>query len=225
MNLTLLDACASDLKVVNGARVSLDKRKDDLDHEDVKLISFLMRNGHSSPFRHGYFEFLVEVPIGIQRDWMRHTAGHNFNELSTRYAEMCEVIYEPDFLRTQEGKPGAYSFSNFDPTVASVDEKIRHRIDVWRLTRAQRKAFRTYRRLLKRGWAKEQAKFVLPLGTGTKFVWSCNPLALMNFIELRGSHGEAIQEMQVLTDQAEWALAYYMPKTHLAFIKNGRKAP
>lgn len=225
MNLTLTDARASDLKVVNGARVSLAKRKDAMEPEDDALIAFLMRNGHSSPFRHGYFEFLVECSIGIQRNWMRHTAGHNYNEMSTRYVEMPEIIYEPEFLRSQEGKPGAYTFTDFDPTVASVDEKIRHRIDVWRLERSQRRAFKTYRGLLKRGWAREQAKFALPLGTGTQFIWSCNPLALMNFIEMRGSHGEAIKEMQLLTDRAEMALVEHMPITYIEFLANGRKAP
>src|SRR3954452_23931843 len=73
------DAMASDLSVVNGARVSFARRKDELDDSDVGLIKFLMRERHASPFEHSVFRFHVRCPIFVAREWFRHRWG-SFNE-------------------------------------------------------------------------------------------------------------------------------------------------
>src|SRR5437773_960144 len=72
-----LDAsCASDLAVVNGARVSFNQESQALSERDAGLIRFLMRDGHGSPFEHGYFRFIVKAPLFVVREHHRHRAGH-----------------------------------------------------------------------------------------------------------------------------------------------------
>src|SRR5436309_10636983 len=69
-------ALASDLAVVNGARVSFNQASDEMTERDEGLIRFLMRNRHGSPFEHGYFRFLVKAPLFVVREHHRHRAGH-----------------------------------------------------------------------------------------------------------------------------------------------------
>src|SRR5205823_4893312 len=148
-------ALASDLAVVNGARVSFNQASDEMTERDGGLIRFLMREGHGSPFEHGYFRFLVKAPLFVVREHHRHRAGHSYNEWSGRYSKMEPEFYVPDFVRTQVGKPGAYTFEAVDD---EVRELTRREIEQNAL-----RAFQTYERLLEQGVAKEVARAVLPL--------------------------------------------------------------
>jgi thymidylate synthase (FAD) len=105
------DAMADDLSVANGARVSFARRKNELDESDEGLIRFLMRERHGTPFEHNAFRFHVRCPIFVAREWFRHRVG-SFNEFSLRYAKATDDFYvpEPEDVRSQVGKPGAYSF-------------------------------------------------------------------------------------------------------------------
>src|SRR3954468_9028973 len=118
-------ALASDLAVVNGARVSFNQASDEMTERDGGLIRFLMREGHGSPFEHGYFRFLVKAPLFVVREHHRHRAGHSYNEWSGRYSKLDAEFYVPDYVRTQVGKPGAYSFEPVEPDVReSAREEI-----------------------------------------------------------------------------------------------------
>src|SRR5216684_8084636 len=113
------DAMASDLSVVNAARVSFARRREEMDQSDEGLIRFLMRERHGTPFEHNAFRFHVRCPIFIAREWFRHRVG-SFNEFSMRYARATDQFYvpEPEDVRTQVGKPGAYAFETVDADVA-----------------------------------------------------------------------------------------------------------
>src|SRR5262249_17972794 len=113
--LALDGVLASDLAVVNGARVSFNTTSDEMTERDGGLIRFLMRDHHGSPFEHGYFRFIVKAPIFVVREHHRHRAGHSYNEWSGRYSKMEAEFYVADFVRTQVGKPGAYSFAPVAP--------------------------------------------------------------------------------------------------------------
>src|SRR4051795_9824260 len=69
------DAMATDLSVVNAARVSFARKKDELDDADEGLIRFLMRDRHGTPFEHNAFRFHIRCPIFVAREWMRHRVG------------------------------------------------------------------------------------------------------------------------------------------------------
>ena len=209
-------ALASDLAVVNGARVSFNQEADEMTDRDAGLIRFLMRERHGSPFEHGYFRFLVKAPIFVVREHHRHRAGHSYNEWSGRYSKLEAEFYVPDYVRTQVGKPGAYSFE-------PVDEETREATRREIAENAER-AFEAYERLLDLEIAKEVARAVLPLSTYTKYYWSCNPRSLMHFCGLR-NHESAQYEIQQYAAAAESFLAEKMPVTHAAFVANDRVAP
>ena len=144
--LALDGALASDLAVVNGARVSFNSESQEMTERDGGLILFLMRERHGSPFEHGYFRFLVKAPIFVVREHHRHRAGHSYNEWSGRYSKMDAEFYVPDNVRTQVGKPGSYSF---EPVDDLVRDSARREIE-----ESAQRAFEAYERMLEQGVAK-----------------------------------------------------------------------
>jgi thymidylate synthase (FAD) len=211
------DAMASDLAVVNGARVSFARRREELDEADQGLIRFLMRERHASPFEHSVFRFHVRCPIFVAREWFRHRFS-SFNEFSMRYAVASDEFYvpEPEDVRTQVGKPGAYSFEPVDDELA---EETREELKAVYET-----AFATYERLVERGVARELARSVLPVGAYTEFYWTVNARSLMNFISLRAAEA-AQREIRRYAEACEQLFAERMPVTHAAFVANDRTAP
>ena len=214
--LALDGVLASDLAVVNGARVSFNSASDVFEERDGGLIRFLMRDRHGSPFEHGYFRFLVKAPIFVVREHHRHRAGHSYNEWSGRYSKMEAEFYVADFVRTQVGKPGAYTF---EPVSPAVRETTRAEIET-----ASTQAFEAYERMLDLGVAKEVARTVLPLSMYTKYYWSCNPRSLMHSCSLRNSEFAQF-EIREYAKAAERFLEREMPVTYSAFVENGRVAP
>ena len=209
-------ALASDLAVVNAARVSFNQESDELGERDAGLVRFLMRERHGSPFEHGYFRFLVKAPLFVVREHHRHRAGHSYNEWSGRYSKLEPEFYVPDYVRTQVGKPGAYSFEPVDETIREATRR--------EVAQNAERAFQAYERLLEQGVAKEVARAVLPLSTYTKYYWSCNPRSLMHFCALR-NHEAAQFEIRQYAAAAESFLERLMPVTHAAFVAAGRTAP
>jgi thymidylate synthase (FAD) len=214
--LALDGVLASDLAVVNGARVSFNQTADEVTERDAGLIRFLIRNRHGSPFEHGYFRFIVKAPIFVVREHHRHRAGHSYNEWSGRYSKMEPQFYVPDYVRTQVGKPGSYSF---EPVEEETRAAAREEIEETAL-----RAFEAYERMLEQGVAKEVARMVLPLSMYTKYLWSCNPRSLMHFCSLR-NHDDAQFEIRQYAAAAETFLERHMPITHAAFVANDRTAP
>jgi thymidylate synthase (FAD) len=210
-------AMASDLSVANSARVSFAKRKEVMDESDEGLIRFLMRDRHGTPFEHNAFRFHVRCPLFVAREWFRHRVG-SFNEESARYHQLEGDFYvpAPDDVRSQVGKPGAYTFERVPPDVADGV-----RID---LSEHYERAYRLYRELIDRGLAKELARCVLPMGTFTQFYWTVNARSLMNFISLRAADTAQL-EIRRYADAVEELFAEQMPVTHAAFVANDRTAP
>ncbi len=214
--LALDAALASDLAVVNGARVSFNAESLEMNERDAGLIRFLMRDRHGSPFEHGYFRFLVKAPLFVVREHQRHRAGHSYNEWSGRYSKLEAEFYVPEYVRSQVGKPGAYSFEAVDESTRAVARR--------EIEQNAERAFDCYERLLEQGVAKEVARSVLPLSTYTKYYWSCNPRSLMHFCSLRNSD-QAQYEIREYAASAESFLGRLMPVTHESFVANGRVAP
>ena len=210
-------AMADDLAVVNAARVSFGRRKEQLDEADEGLIRFLMRDRHGTPFEHNSFRFHIRAPIFVAREWFRHRVG-SFNEFSMRYAKATDDFYvpEPEDVRSQVGKPGAYSFE-------PVDEELADRTRE-ELQEAYETAFAAYQRLVEAGVARELARAVMPVGAYTEFFWTVNARALMNFVSLRAA-GTAQREIRRYAEVVEHFFAAKMPVTHAAFVAAGRVAP
>ena len=210
-------AMADDLSVVNAARVSFARHRDEVDDADAGLIRFLMRDRHGTPFEHNSFRFHIRCPIFVAREWFRHRIG-SFNEFSMRYAKATDDFYIPeaDDVRSQVGKPGSYSFEPVDPELAErTREELQAVYDV---------AYATYTRLVEEGVARELARSVLPVGAYTEFYWTVNARALMNFVSLRAAE-TAQREIRRYAEACEQFLAERMPITHAAFVANDRTAP
>ena len=208
---------ASDLSVVNGARVSFARRKEEMDESDEGLIRFLMRDRHGTPFEHNAFRFHVRAPLFVAREWFRHRVG-SFNEFSMRYAKATDDFYVPEAedVRSQVGKPGAYTFETVDPELAAETRDSMREV--------YEQAFATYERLVEAGVAREVARSVLPVGAYTEFYWTVNARALMNFVSLRAAD-TAQREIRRYADAVEQFFAAKMPVTHAAFVAANRIAP
>ena len=211
------DSMASDLSVVNAARVSFARRKDVMEEADEGLIRFLMRDRHGTPFEHNAFRFHIRCPIFVAREWMRHRVG-SFNEFSMRYAKATDDFYVPELedVRSQVGKPGAYSFEPVSPELA---EQTREELQA-----VYEHAFETYERLVEAGVARELARSVMPVGAYTEFFWTINARSLMNFVSLRAAE-TAQREIRRYADACERFFAGQMPVTHAAFVAADRVAP
>lgn len=144
---------------------------------------------------------------------------HNsFNEFSLRYAKATDDFYVPDLedVRTQTGKPGAYTFEPVDGELATrTRDELRKVYDV---------AYATYTSLVEAGVARELARSVLPVGAYTEFYWTVNARSLMNFVSLRAAE-TAQREIRRYALAVEAFLARDMPVTYAAFIENDRTAP
>jgi len=213
-----LDAVmADDLSVVNAARVSFARHKDAMDASDEGLIRFLLRERHGTPFEHNSFRFHIRCPIFVAREWFRHRIG-SFNEFSMRYAKATDDFYvpAPEDVRTQVGKPGAYTFETVEPELASSARETFESV--------YRTAYAAYEELVEAGVAREIARCVLPVGAYTEFFWTVNARALMNFVSLRAAE-TAQREIRKYAEAVESFLAEKMPVTYEAFVANDRTAP
>ncbi|MGN7135831.1 FAD-dependent thymidylate synthase [Streptomyces pseudogriseolus] len=212
--------------VAKAARVSTIGKAsavDDLPTEG--LINFLMRDRHGSPFEHTSFTFLVEAPIFVAREHMRHRAGWSYNEESGRYKELEGSFYVPakDRALLQEGKPGAYKFkAGSDAHFARMASNM---------LGAYGEALGAYRDMLKAGIAREVARMVLPVGIFTSYYATCNARSLMHFLSLR-TISEASKfpsfpqrEIEMVAESMELEFQTLMPHTYAAFVKHGRVAP
>jgi thymidylate synthase (FAD) len=211
------DAMADDLSVVNGARVSFARRKEEMDESDEGLIRFLMRDRHGTPFEHNSFRFHIRCPIFVAREWMRHRVG-SFNEFSLRYAKATDDFYVPEAedVRSQVGKPGAYSFEPVSDEVAEITRD--------KLQAVYETAYLAYEHLVELGVARELARCALPVGAYTEFYWTINARSLMNFISLRNAE-TAQREIRKYAAACEQFLEQKMPITYAAFVATGRVAP
>lgn len=210
-------AMADDLSVVNSARVSFAVRKEVMDDRDKGLIGFLMRDRHGSPFEHNSFRFHIRCPIFVVREWMRHRIS-SFNEESGRYHQLEADFYVPEVhnVRSQVGKPGAYTFEPVDEELANETRG--------RFEQIYRDVYKEYEEMLERGVAKEVARTILPVGIYTQFYWTINARSLMNFLSLRNA--EAAQyEIRIYAKAVERLFADRMPLTHECFVRFGRSCP
>jgi thymidylate synthase (FAD) len=178
--LQLVSYSGSDLDVVNCARVSYAKESEILTEQDSKLIKYLIKNNHGSPFEHTFLKFFVKAPIFVLREWHRHRAGWSYNEWSMRYLRMNETVplefYKPVNWRYQSKSNKQASEGEFKDT--ALDKLY---------TEQNEKAAETYNRLIESGVAREIARGVLPVCTYTAMFASCNLRSLMHFLSLRNS--------------------------------------
>lgn len=174
----LIDVMGNDLAIVQAARHSHDAawRAGENEGSDTRLIHYLMRHRHTSPFEQVEFKFEVRCPVFVARQWHRHRTW-SYNEISGRYTELPEQFYVPGLevvgTQSRTNKQGR-ELSDVERTASVASYEARCRA-----------SYREYEWLLGQGWPRELARGVLPLSTYTGFFAKVDLHNLLHFIELR----------------------------------------
>jgi thymidylate synthase (FAD) len=202
--LRLIDYMGADLSIVRNARVSYDAawRAGQNEKGDARLINYLARNGHNTPFEAAAVTFEVKAPIFVFRQWHRHRT-QSYNELSARYKELPETFYVPEVRQiTTQSADNKQMRTSVQNKWAPV---IRN------LIRVQNKsAFLTYHALLKMGCPRELARSVLPVGTYSHMFATANLHNWYRFLKER-LHPHAQYEIRVYAKAILSVLAELYP--------------
>lgn len=195
----LQDVMGSDLTVVNSARASYGKKEETLSDAGKRLIAFLAREGHTSPFRHATMQFEVKAPLMIARQWWKYVVGSNWNdpmqawnESSRRYITEQNSYHLPDTFRyaPENSKQGSG---------APVSEEMNaYWLD--RLAHIQYLGEQTYQDMMKSGICAEQARLALPAyGLYVTFYWTASLQGVVHLINQR-TKPDAQKEFQEFAD-------------------------
>ena len=181
----LIETFGDEKTIVNAARVSFGVEKKEIDEKDIKLMKYLYKNKHFSPFRHVMFRFKIKAPefvmrqlykscIGIETTSSSSCKDHAWNEISGRYKPVKDFYY-PDLWRAQSKSSKQCS----EGTIESQDLAFKIYNNAMVTIRD------SYNKLLDLGVAKEQARMLLPLNQYTMVIWTASAQAVLNFIDLR----------------------------------------
>ena len=190
MDVTLIDYMGGDLTVVNSARVSFGKKKDKFEHKDKKLISYLAKHGHWTPFGHVSLQFHINAPVFVARQLVKHQVGLVWNEISRRYVDTKPEIYTPENWRGRAE----------DKKQGSSDEIAWKRcLEYESLTKTMVGA---YERMIAGGICPEQARMILPQSMMTEWYWSGSLMAFARVCNLR-CKPDAQLETRMVTNQID----------------------
>lgn len=179
----LVDSMGNDLSIVRAARVSYDAdwRAGEDEGSDARLIRYLWRNHHTTPFEAVEFQFEVKAPIFVLRQWHRHRTW-TFNELSARYRELPEEFYVPDPAMIGKQATSSKQARDIDPAEPVPTARL---IQAEVVKARAMQAFHLYRTLLEDGWPRELARTVLPLSTYSHMFAKIDLHNLLRFLTLR----------------------------------------
>ena len=178
MKVELVDSMGTDLTVVNAARVSFDKHHEEVTSGDEKLIAYLARHGHWTPFGPTQLQFRISAPIFVARQLVKHQVGLVWNEVSRRYVDGVPTFYIPSpsqwRSRAEDKKQG--SGKEFIDLNFKITDKV---IDL------HTDALDLYKQLLRDKVAPEQARLVLPQSMYTEWYWTGSLYAFARVCNLR----------------------------------------
>ena len=175
MKVELVDTMGTDLTVVNAARVSFGKKKEKFEEGDEKLIRYLAKHNHWSPFGHCMLQFHIKAPVFVARQLVKHQIGLVWNEISRRYVDTQPEFYEVDKWR---GQP-------IDKKQGSDGEVEKQGSCMYSKQMVENNAIIAYNDLLDAGVAPEQARMVLPQSLMTEWYWSGSLYAFARVCNLR----------------------------------------
>ncbi|RWO57261.1 FAD-dependent thymidylate synthase [Mesorhizobium sp.] len=180
----LVDSMGSDLSVSRAARVSYDAawRAGEDEGSDTRLIRYLWKNRHTSPFEAVEFQFEVKAPIFVFRQWHRHRTW-SFNELSARYRELPEEFYVPDPAQIGVQSTSSKQARDIEETDGKI--LVARRVEASMMRQHCEQAFALYRELLANGWPRELARSVLPVNTYSHMFAKIDLRNLLGFLDLR----------------------------------------
>ena len=197
MKVDLIDKMGSDLTVVNAARVSFAKKSDwdhsihfaegnELKDSDVKLIKYLAKHNHWSPFAHASLQFRIKAPIFVARQLVKHQVGLVWNEISRRYVDSEPEFYIPKVWR----KRPAENIKQGSDESETIEYGIKGTMSF---------VEQTYKNLISEGVAPEMARMVLPQNLYTEWYWSGTLYAFSRVCNLRCA-GDTQSETRIIAD-------------------------
>ena len=213
----------SDLTVTNAARVSFNKTSDQITVRDVKLINYLAKHNHWTPFSHPQITMREKVPIFVARQRFKHMVGFTYNEISRRYVDDEPEFYIPKEWRSRpEGsvKQGSGKATIKDEDIWVLSEGHEGNFGDWETdmftyTKIIDLCESWYRKALEKGVAPEQARMVLPQSmyteyyvTGSLAAWArayklrTDPHAQLEIQELAKQWGDILQPLYPISWQA-----------------------
>ena len=195
----------TDTDIVEAARISY-RSPSKGEEQDKKLLRYLFKNKHTSPFEMVKIKFNIKMPIFVMRQFVRHRM-QNLNEVSARYKELPDEFFHPQEWRSQDTK-------NKQGSLATNEIDSEYCNDL--LSQAYSDAYEVYDDLLRQGVAREQARIILPVGIYTE-IYSCWDLNnLLKFFSLRddphaqGEHQDYARAMKTLTEMVfPWTMEVY----------------
>lgn len=204
-SVTLIDHMGSDLTVVNAARVSFAKvsKEGPLSLADQKLIRYLAKHDHWSPFGHASIQFHIKAPVFVARQLIKHQVGLVWNEVSRRYVEDEVIYHTPKVWRgSPENKKQGSSDEeiNINPRNDLVDD----------YQQVLKLAKWTYEELLRKGVCPEQARMVLPQSMMTEWYWSGTLYAFARVCNLR-CKDDAQKETQMVAKEIDALATKHFP--------------
>ena len=205
-----IEKMGSDDAVVDAARVSMSKDSAEYSRErNEKLIGYLARENHWSPFAHSFMKFRFQAPIFIARQFQKHTVGFAWNEVSRRYVDEAPTFWVPDTWRK---RPKAIKQGSTNEEEVNVCGKV---LD--RYIHKMHMAGMEYTDLLEDGVCPEQARAMMPQAMVTEWIWSGSIMAWARFVNLRkDSHAQ--QECWFYADRVAEHMLEHFPVSTKALI-------
>ena len=179
MSVRVVDHMGSDLTVVNAARVSFGKTASEMSEKDTKLIRYLAKHGHWSPFGHCSVQFHIKAPIFVARQLVKHQIGLTWNEISRRYVDSEVEFYDVEKWR---GRPVDKKQGSSEKDVEWVDRDVRTGT---LQAQVENIALLNYNMMIGAGVAPEQARMILPQSMMTEWYWSGTLYAFARVCNLR----------------------------------------
>ena len=188
MNVELVNVMGTDLTVVNAARVSFDKHHEKFEDNDEKLIAYLAKHGHWTPFGHPQMGFRISAPIFVARQLVKHQVGLVWNEVSRRYVNSVPEFYITDKWRSKATNKKQGSGEALVPLEGNDYDYIQT---------AYMACVDAYSHLLSLGVAPEQARMVLPQSLYTEWYWTGSLAAFARVCKLRLSEDSQYETKQI----------------------------
>ncbi len=220
---TCIGHYGSDLLITNAARVSFNKRKDAFDAgdhagSDERLIKYLAREGHFTPFCHPHLTLHVKAPVFVARQLVKHQIGGTWSEVSRRYVDSEPEFYFPEVWRgrpvnAKQGSTGVVEYI----TVTDVDGYDFKAKPLFASHDAVGKCLGVYNDLLSGGVAPEQARMILPQNMMTEWIWTGSLMFFTRVCRERLAPG-AQQETREVAEQIAEIVAPLFPVSWAALM-------
>jgi len=189
-----IEHMGSDLTIVNSARVSFGRTRNELNEKDKKLIKYLVKHRHTSTFEHNVITFRFIVPLFVRSQHHRHRTW-SYNEISRRYTSINMEFYEPDSFRTQH--ESNRQASNKDKINPNINYALSKGLASDIIKEHHNLSLDLFNNLLENGVCREQARGVLPQNMYTTYYGTVNLSNLLKFIDLRTHEGAQWEIQQV----------------------------